>query len=444
MVQVGKPIYFKERMMELYNVEAEEALIAICLGYCKKIDSIISAIRPNEFYKERHKLIFKAIVEMHARREDIDLITLSETLRREKTLEMIGGSAEISRISSSGLSGSNWQHYAGIIREMSQRRAIQAVSRALVERAQDPSQSVESLMSYSDSAFLEIAERKDSGYRHISEFAAEVIAELEDDYNRKGKLKGIPTGLKELDSMTCGFQPTNFIVIGARPSVGKSSIEVQMILEAALIDGKKAGFFSCEMKGSKLIRRMLANITAVSGSAMNKGMISSTQFADINHGMERLFKSNIYMNDTPNIYISELESEARRMRKNHQVDIIFIDYLGIIRHNEKGDRWKLMLDISQRLKKLARELEIPIVCAAQLGREADNQEPNLSNIKESSQIEADADIIMFLHREGEQDQIEEKLKLIVAKNREGAVGRFDVIHKKAFGKMVELVKDDYQ
>jgi replicative DNA helicase len=426
--------------MELYNVEAEEAIIGICLGYGNKIDSIIAAIRPNEFYKERNKIIFKAIVEMFGRRETIDLITLSDTLRREKTLDMIGSSAEISRISSLLASGSNWQHYAGIVREMSQRRSIQAVSRSLIEKAQLASESVESLMSFADSAFLEIAERKDSGYKHISEYAVEVLAELEEDYKRKGKLKGIPTGLPELDTMTCGLQPTNFVVIGARPSVGKSSIEVQMMLEAALIDNRKVGFFSAEMKASKLIRRMLSNITEVSGTAMNKGMLTQSQFADINAGMERLFSKNIYMNDTSNIHISELESEMRRMKKNHKIDIAFIDYLGIIRHNEKGDRWKLMLDISQRLKKLARELDIPVVCAAQLGREADNQEPNLSNIKESSQIEADADIIMFLHRDGAQDQIEEKLKLIVAKNREGAVGRFEVIHKKAFGKMIEVSK----
>jgi len=429
--------------MELHSENAEEAIIGVCLTYPEKLEKIVSAIKPSEFYKERNKIIFRSIVEMYGRKENIDLITLVDDLRRTKELDMVGGAAEISSMTDQAASGANIDHYMAIVREMSQRRLIQAVSRILIERSQEQSESVENLIAFADSKFLEIAERKDSATKHISEYSIEVIKELEEDYNRKGELKGVPTGLKELDSMTCGFQKSDFIVVGARPSVGKTAIELQMSLEAALIKGLKVGFFSAEMKGTKLIRRMLSNITAVSGTAMKKGMLTASQFADINHGMERLFRTNIYLNDTSNIHISTLESEARRMKKNYGIDALFIDYLGIIRHPDKIDRWRQMLDISQRLKKLARELDIPVVCAAQLGREADSQEPSLSNLKESSQIEADADVVIFLHRDGEQDQHEEKIKLIVAKNREGAVGRFNVIHKKAYGKMVEVAKDNY-
>jgi replicative DNA helicase len=431
--------------MELFNVEAEQAIIGVCIQFPDKLSGIISALSSSMFYKEKHKHIFKSICELSGRRENVDLITLIEELRKNKLIDLVGGAVALSEMSDNVPSGSNVNHYINIVREMFQRRSIESLARNMIDLVSDPSSSVDSMMSMIDSKCLEIVERKTSDTKHISEFGAKVFEELEEDRNRKGGLKGIPTGLKELDILTCGLRKQSFIVIGARPGTGKSTIEFQMAVEAALMAGYRVGFFSAEMSGTQLIRKMTSNVSGVSGSAVDKWFLTHVQEVDYLNAIEKLFQTNIYINETSNIGIAVLESEARRMKKNFGIDILFIDYLGLIKHPENIDRWRQMVDISQRLKALAKELDIPVVCASQLTREADKREPIMSDLAESKQIEADADVIIFLHQPEKQEENrapdEDEIVLIVAKNRPGQKGRFRVMHKKAIGRMVQIDHD---
>lgn len=428
--------------MEMHNTEAEQSIIGACLLDNIYIARAIELVKPSDFYKQAHQHIFQAICELNARKECSDLVTVCEELRKQKILDIIGGAPAVSALTDAMPSGANIKFYAEIVVEMKNRRLLLACAQAVANQCQDESKTVEEIAEYFDRTMVLIADRKIEGYKHVSEFMPDVIDDIQADYELKGRLKGIPTGLDELNKITSGFQKSDFVIIGARPSVGKTAIELQALIEASVRAGKRCGMFSLEMPAVKIIKRMISNLGNVSANSIRSGMLSTVNFADISNAQDQLCNAKIFINETSGMKISDIESECRRMKSKENVEIIFLDYIGLIRHpNDKMQRWQQMAEISTRMKDLCRELKIPIVCAAQLTRDDADKMPTLKSLSDSKQLEADGDVIIFLHRDGPPEVHEDKLKLIVAKQRDGATGIFDIVHKKAYGRMVDDTTD---
>lgn len=424
--------------MEMHNLEAEENIIGACLLDNVYIEKASELLQPNDFYRQAHQMIFKAIVDLYSRKEAADQITVCDELRKQRKLDLIGGSAEVSKIANVAFSGANLGHYAKIVVEMRNRRLLMACTASIISMIQDESQDIDGIVEFYDKTMVLVADRKSQEYQHISEFMTSVVDDIKLDYELKGRLKGITTGLPKLDDLTSGFQNSDYVLIGARPSVGKTALELQSLIEAALKSHKISGFFSLEMPAIKIIRRMISNIGNISATSIRKGSLTNAQFSDIQDAQDKIGNAPIYINETPSILISDLESEARRMKSHHGIEIIFIDYIGLIQHpNQKLERHRQVAEVSMRLKALARELNIPIVVASQLTRDDEGKMPTLRSLSESKQLEQDADLVIFLHRDGPPDSHEDKLKLILAKQRDGTSGIFDIIHKKAYGKMVQ-------
>lgn len=428
--------------MDFYNEEAEVYILGCCLLENKAIDTVAEYLIPSNFYRSANRHIFASIHAMRLRNVPVDLITIVDELRREKLIDIVGGSVYVASLTTDTPSSANISYYCKIVRELSQKRKLNDLGNILISKAKDESCDVEEMKTEIEKALLELDNRTSEGYKNIKEYIPEVIRDIEKDYNRKGKIGGVPTGIHELDRLTNGWQESDYIVIGARPSVGKTAAMVQMVINGSLSDKKKIGLFSAEMGAKQIIRRMLSNVGHISQSSMRNGMLVGPDFSSIQDAAGRLYESNIFINDTPNISINELIRESRLMVRKENVSAIFIDYIGLLNYsNKKLQRWEQIGEISRSLKCLARELNIPIIALSQLTRDNEGKRPNMSALRDSGSIEQDADVIMLLHREGESGELEDNLEFILCKQRNGPIGTIHITHKKAYSKMIEKISE---
>jgi replicative DNA helicase len=330
----------------------------------------------------------------------------------------------------------NSKQYFEDLVELSKQRAFFDMAKGIANRVKDGEYSA-SLAEYCEQSLTAMSENAESGYKHVSAIIPRVITEIEKAHNLKGQLSGIPTGFDKLDQMTNGWQP-EYYVIGARPATGKTSIALNFASTA--ISSKnvttglpfKAGFFSAEMSDTSLVKREIADKSSVDHSRIRSGYFASTDLDAIHEAMGDLADKGLFICDTPNINKTALISEARKMRRKEKVDIIFIDYIGLVQ-NENRDipRHEQIAEISRAMKGLARELKIPIVVLSQVTRDAEGKRPTMANIRESGDIEQSADGIAFLWDNGEYSQDIEKITLIVAKQRSGPIGDIPMLFYKS-------------
>lgn len=423
--------------MELYDLEAEINILGSCLLSEKAIDQVSTVLIPDNFYRSANNHVYSAILGMWNNGQPIDLVTLADNLRKDKLLDLVGGSAYLASLTDSSLGPANVMYYCQIVKTFYQKRKLFNIGQYLVNESQDQSSDIQEIKSTIEKALLEIENKGKDGYSHIKNHITSVINEIEEDYKRKGKLKGIPTGFAELDRLTDGWQDSTYSVIGARPSIGKTASIIQMIATAAVENDFKVGLFTAEMATNLIVKRMFANIGYINQSAMRSGMLSHSDFASIQDAAAKLYESNIFIDDTPNIKINDLITGAKAMVRKENVNIIFIDYIGLITYsNNKIPRWEQFTEISKSLKGLARELKIPIVVLSQLSRDNEGKRPNNASLRESGGIEQDADIIILLHREKEPSETEDDLEIILSKQRNGPINTFEVVHQKAYNRMV--------
>lgn len=431
-------------MSEIRNDDAEINILGILMEYPDSIHEITGKLTKDDFYHARHKLIFEAMCQLQDDRVMLDSGVVIEKLRATNKLDLCGGSGYVSGLTSGIVSKANLGWYITNAVEARNRRVLEALGADLGRMSAQQDLSVEQVLEHADKMTTSIFDRQEDGYKKASEYAAPFIAEKEANFANRGKLKGVPTGLKWIDDLTGGYCESDFVLIGARPSVGKTTFLLQGIVEAGLRHNMPIGVFSLEMPGVKILNRMCANIEGIHGNSIKSGMYGGPQFAAFNNFAEMLIRSNIVINEKGGIYINELEAEVRKMKRKDKVRAIYIDYLGLIRHpNEKLERWRQVSDISIRLKNLTKELKIPIICVVALGRDDENKLPTLKSISDTKQLEYDADLVIFLHRDGEPNPTDDRLKMIVAKQRDGDLDMSDIVHKKGYFKMIELEKDNF-
>ena len=394
------------------------------------LSTVLRYLRADDFYRAAHRKVYQAILALFDRNEAIDLITLSDELNRVGELDACGGMARISQLTSAVPTSANVEYYARIVQALSMRRELQRIAASIISDSFDDSREVRYIIEEAERRIFEITDRQQTGsFRLAREIINQTVDAIERLYHSSGTYTGIPSGFGDLDNLTSGFQNSEFVVIGARPSVGKTALALTMAAHIAVQQRKPVGFFTLEMSAVALMQRLLAAEARLDSNRIRSGLLRPSDFHKITDAAGRLYDAPLFIEDSPNLKLLDLRAQARRMKSNHSVEIVFIDYLTLISsENQDLPRHEQIAEISRSLKALARELDVPVLALSQVRRETEGKLPTLADLRESGSIEQDADVVMFLHRERGTDENlnERETDLIVAKQRNGPVGKINL------------------
>jgi len=433
------------------DVDTETACLASALLSREALYKVTEILQPEDFYLDKHRIIFEAIQELEKKNTPIDLTTLKQRLVDQNFFDKIGGDAFLVQIYQSVSTSANVEFYARRIKELSLRRKLINVSTESVEKCYDTSRDTIEVIDDIERAVFRITEKRIvSDYKDIDSVLQETMTEIGHYYETKKIVTGIATGYKELDEMLTGFHGSELIIMAARPGMGKTAIALNIMNNIALEEKEKSAlFFSLEMPAAQLGMRMLCIEAMIDSQRVRTGHISSEEMKELFSTAGSLSKSHIYIDDTPSVNIMEIRAKARRLHQKVPLGIIIIDYLQLITSLAKVDRQQQISEISRSLKQLARELEIPVVALSQLSRAVEqraDQRPTLSDLRESGAIEQDADVVMFIYREEKVKPDTEKkgiAEIIIAKQRSGPVGSIDLKFWDKYTKFSNLENTQY-
>ncbi len=428
-----------------HDIEAERAVLGALLLNWGAMGDVIGKLRPERFYSLQNQVIFEALTELFSHNIQGDTLTLVDQLRKNNKLEQAGGTAYIASLTDTVPSSANIEYYADIVLDRATRRDLIKISSELKAESFELGKESSALLDTAEQRIFALAERNETTVIHDARnIMIKEIEIIDARYNSKNQFTGIPTGFGKLDSYTSGFQNSELIIIGARPSIGKTALALSMMQNIALEKNIPCGFFSLEMPYESIGMRILSQESRVPMHKMRSGMLKYEDVKKIQDAAGRWFEAPLYTVDTPNMKLLELRAMARRMVKNHKVKIIFIDYIGLITtENPNAPVYDQMSEVSKSLKALARELEIPIVALCQVARAAEGEPPNLAQLRGSGSIEQDADVVMFLHRERLKEETPvQEATLILAKQRNGATGDIKISFIPAYSKFENLMSGD--
>ena len=428
-----------------HDIEAERAVLGALLLNWGAMGDVIGKLRPERFYSLQNQVIFEALTELFSHNIQGDTLTLVDQLRKNNKLEQAGGTAYIASLTDTVPSSANIEYYAEIVLDRATRRDLIKISSELKAESFDLGKESTALLDTAEQRIFALAERNETTVIHDARnIMIKEIEIIDARYNSKNEFTGVPTGFGKLDTYTSGFQNSELIIIGARPSIGKTALALSMMQNIALEKNIPCGFFSLEMPYESIGMRILSQESRVPMHKMRSGMLKYEDVKKIQDAAGRWFEAPLYTVDTPNMKLLELRAMARRMVKNHKVKIIFIDYIGLITtENPNAPVYDQMSEVSKSLKALARELEIPIVALCQVARAAEGEPPNLAQLRGSGSIEQDADVVMFLHRERLKEETPvQEATLILAKQRNGATGDIKISFVPAYSKYENLMSGD--
>ncbi len=434
-----------------HSLEAEQAVLGAVLLDWTAMSELVSRMRPEHFYSIQNQTIFQALLRLFNKNVKGDTLSLINELTVEQNLEKAGGTAYIASLTDTVPSSANIDYYSDIVLDRSVRRELINVSTEMRSLAYELGQDSSSLLDHAEQKIFSLAERNESTVIHeIKNIMIREIEIIDSRYKNQNQFTGVPSGFSQLDTMTSGFQKSELIIIGARPSIGKTALALSMMRHIALERKISCGFFSLEMPYESIGMRLLSMEANVNMGRMRSGMIRKEDIMKIQDAAGRWFESPLYTVDTPNMRLLDLKAMARRMVKNHKVEIIFIDYIGLITtENTSAPVYEQVSEISKALKALARELEIPVVALCQVARDAEGKEPNLAQLRGSGSIEQDADVVMFIDRDRLKDGLKseeksavQKAKIILAKQRNGPTGDINISFIPAYSVFSNLVQDE--
>ncbi len=434
------------------NEEVERAVLGAILLNERMLADVADILAPGDFYKVAHQQLFAAILAFkEVSNEVLDLITLNAFLKSKALVDQCGGPAYIASLTSDVPSTTNAVYYAQILKGLSQRRKLLLYASTLRDKAFDESHDIQKVIDEGEQE-LSVLSNEAAGsdsYHEINNLLRTLIFDIE-DRARSGAKVGFDTGYTSLDAITGGFKKQEFIIIGARPSIGKTAFALSIVLNMIVRKKYKVGFFSLEMSASSLMERLLSGHSRVDFSHIRKATLRTSEMQQIFSTIDALYKAELFIQDTPNMKLMELRAQARRMKLEHDVDVLFIDYIGLMdaEADSRVPRHEQISIISRSLKQLARELDVPIVCLSQVGRQADGIEPKLSDLRDSGSIEQDADVVILLHRDVTKNRTDDdeqraksniqETKVIMAKNRNGETGVFSIAFVKNIVRFEDL------
>ena len=422
-----------------HNIEAEQAVLGALLLNWSAMSDVISYLRPDRFYSLQNQVIFDAMLKLFNQNTTGDTISLINELNIEGKVDQAGGAAYIASLTDTVPSAANIEYYAKIVMDRAARRDLIKVSSEIKASSFDLQIESKPLLDNAEQKIFSLAEKNVNTEIHAAkEIMFREIELIEARYKSRNQFTGVPTGFAKLDTFTSGFQKSELIIIGARPSIGKTALALSMIQNIACEKRIPCGFFSLEMSYESIGMRLLAQEARVPMQKIRSGMLKVDDVKRIQDAAGRWFEAPLYTVDTPNMKLLDLRAVARRMVTNQKVEIIFIDYIGLITTEDtKKETWEQISEISKSLKALARELEIPIVALCQVSRDAEGNEPNLAQLRGSGSIEQDADVVMFLHRDRIKDGdsvAAQDAKIILAKQRNGATGDINILFLPTYSK----------
>ena len=412
-----------------HNDEAERATLGAMLLNWGAVSSVVTLLRPEHFYSQQNQVIFQAMMRLFSQGQTCDTLALVEELSKTGQLDNSGGAAYIASLTDVVPTVANIDYYADIVFERAMRRSLITVSQDIKASAFDETRDSKLILDEAEKKIFDLADNGQTTVVHsMGEIVPLTVDMIERNYKSKSTFTGIPSGFSRLDTMTSGFQKAELIIIGARPSMGKTALALNMMEHIAVTKKIPCGFFSLEMSYAQIGQRLLSQNARIPGTKLRSGMLKLDDFQKINDAAGRCYDAPLYIVDTPNMQLIDLRAMARRMRTNQKVEIIFIDYIGLIAtENSAAPVYEQVSEISKSLKSLARELNIPVVALCQVSRDAEGNKPGLNQLRGSGSIEQDADVVMFIHRDRKKQDDEEpepvqEAEIIVAKQRNGPIG----------------------
>lgn len=390
-------------------------------------DAIIAVaefLRPEHFYQEANSLIFEAVLGLYEDRKPIDLVTLSEELRRKKNLAKVGGRAYLASLAEKTPTAANVEAYGRIVKDAYIKRQLIGMAGAIAERSFDEGNEASQVLDEAEQQIFTLSQRHmRDAFVPVKAALADSFDRLDELHKRAGSLRGISTGFKDLDDTLAGMQDSNLLILAARPGMGKTALLLNIAQNAAVRDGVPVGIFSLEMSKEELVDRLLVVQADVDAWKLKTGRLGEEDFGRLSEAMGVLAEAPIYIDDTPALSVLEMRTKARRLVAEHGAKLFFVDYLQLARCSRKVEsRVQEVSEISQGLKNLARELKVPVVACSQLSRAVEQRgvkKPQLADLRESGAIEQDADVVMFLWRP--EDEVMENMVLSIAKHRNGAL-----------------------
>ena len=428
-----------------HSIDAEQAVLGALLLNWSSIAEIVSTLKPDRFYSLQNQVIYEAMIKLYTKNITGDTLSLINELTVSGKLEQAGGAAYIASLTDLVPSSANIDYYAEMVLDRAARRDLIKISAELKASSFELSKDSATLLDSAEQKIFALAERNETTAVYAAkDVMVKEIELIEARYKSKNQFTGIPTGFAKLDTYTSGFQNSELIIIGARPSIGKTAFALSMIQNIACEKRIPCGFFSLEMPYESIGMRLLSQEARVPMHKIRSGMLRLEDVQKIQGAAGRWFEAPLFMVDTPNMRLLDLRAMARRMVKNQGVKIIFIDYIGLITTEDpSAPVFEQVSEISKSLKALARELNIPIVALCQVARSAEGEEPNLAQLRGSGSIEQDADVVMFLHRDRlKEEQVSQDAKLILAKQRNGATGDIPIVFLPGFSKFENKMEDD--
>ena len=432
------------------NIDAEKSVLGSLLIDEEAIGSAIEMLDETWFYEQANRQIFKAILELYNQRKNVDLITLSDKLKNDGTLEQIGGVSYLSFLIDLVPSAANVEHYANIVKEKGILRRLIKNATNIIAESYESAGNVEEVVDNAERLIFEVADLKQRSQSvHIKDLVRQSIEKLDFLYQRKQHVTGIPTGFEKFDHMTSGLQNSDLIIIAGRPSMGKSALAISMAEHVGIEQKQGVAVFSLEMSKEQLVQRMLCSQARVDAHKVRSGFLSPSDWPKLTAAAGRLSESKIFIDDTPAISVLELRAKARRLKANQGIELIILDYLQLMRSTIQSEsRQQEISEISRSLKALARELNIPVIALSQLSRAVESRQdhkPQLSDLRESGAIEQDADLVVLLMREEYYNPTEENkgvADVMIAKQRNGPVGTVKLAFIKEYMRFENLAYAD--
>jgi replicative DNA helicase len=432
-----------------HSLEAESAVLGGVLLDNTALDRVAEILSADEFYREAHRKIYRAALDLSQRSEPIDLLTLTEMLKTRGELAEIGGAAYVSELADRALSAANIQYHARIVREKAILRALIATCAEIVSRGYEAREEVHRFVDEAEQSIYQIAEKKTRGsFTRVGDMITETFRQIEVLYERKEMVTGVPTGYVELDRMTAGLQPSDLIIVAGRPSMGKTSFCLNIAEHVAIEKGIGVAVFSLEMSKEQLVLRLLCSQGRVDLSKVRTGYLAQKDFPRLAEAAGRIHDAPIYVDDTPALTVLELRAKARRLKrmKEANLGLIVVDYLQLMRGSGTRDesREQEISQISASLKALAKELKVPVIALSQLNRQVESRnppKPRMADLRESGAIEQDADVIAFIYRDevyNPQTRDAGIAEILIAKQRNGPVGDVRLAFRSEFTRFENL------
>lgn len=438
-------------------VDLEEVVLGALMLEKEAVNAVIDILSPEVFYKEAHQIIFAAIKDLFTKSEPIDILTVTNHLKSTKDLETVGGPYYISQLTNRVASSANIEYHSRIILQKYIQRMLIKISSETIKDAYDDSADVFDLLDNAENKLFQISENNlRRNYDQMPDLVKLAINEIEQSKNAGSTLRGVPSGYTELDRITQGWQKSDLIILAARPSMGKTAFALNMARNAAVDFNKPIAFFSLEMSSVQLVTRLISSETSLTADKLRSGQLEEYEWQQLNTKVTPLINAKIFIDDTPQLSVFDLRAKCRRLKQQHDIQMIFIDYLQLMtaKTEKNGNREQEISNISRSLKSLAKELNIPVLALSQLSRSVEtrtgSKKPILSDLRESGAIEQDADMVLFIYRpeyyglSEDEDHVSTKGKAIVniAKHRNGKLGDVNLRFIGQYARFEDIEQDN--